>query len=575
MEQFPSGQAPGRRSSPSHTRDYEGRQGGYRDYDYDFDCRRDPYNDRRYRSRSRSPRGRYYDPGHARERDGYERRFNSRDFYPLEHRRGDPREPPAYLNYEDTARPPTEREPSPVEDGNTGEGDLAASEEDNSGKKWILIRNLKPVVTEDHLAKGLEKLYATDDDDTGATYNSVYRVCLIRDRRVGKSATFAFAEYCTVRDAQAAVAKAAELGARCTVASRLMMVDFPHNGIFPPALGRVNENYVIYMRSNGQAHQYRDERYYASELIVNAKPTAGPSERHEKPVNESTASEIPGKIQGKVLKKRKVPAVAAPVITQFWQEKSGELRKEHEKGDNREPLARKAPPLTGVNSNPVKPSGYSEQSFSIDTDKKRCCFLCNTQLKTSELLQRHLRDSEKHASNLKDPEVVTAGFNRLKIKNISPGDTIKILGNQRNIAVAIVTTAEDKGQSETQYRDRAAERRAQTNAKDKVSFSISKKAKPSTASSSDNEQSKPSYGKGLNMLQKAGWTEGQGLGVGSATGVTAPIDQSLYAAGVGLGHESSKTGDAVEEAQRATRDDGNGFVEKTKQSARARFERIG
>ena len=74
------------------------------------------------------------------------------------------------------------------------------------------------------------------------------------------------------------------------------------------------------------------------------------------------------------------------------------------------------------------------------------------------------------------------------------------------------------------------------------------------------------------MLQKAGWSAGQGLGAGG--GVTAPIDQSLYASGVGLGHESSKKGDAVEEASRMTKNDRGEFLEKTRELARKRYEQM-
>lgn len=51
------------------------------------------------------------------------------------------------------------------------------------------------------------------------------------------------------------------------------------------------------------------------------------------------------------------------------------------------------------------------------------------------------------------------------------------------------------------------------------------------------------------------------------------IDQSLYAAGVGLGHETSRIGDAVQEAARTTKG-GSGFIEKTKEVFRDRFEKM-
>jgi hypothetical protein len=71
------------------------------------------------------------------------------------------------------------------------------------------------------------------------------------------------------------------------------------------------------------------------------------------------------------------------------------------------------------------------------------------------------------------------------------------------------------------------------------------------------------------MLKKHGWSEGQGLGAGN--GRTAPIEQNMYAAGVGLGHESSRKGDAIEEANRLTKGEGSSFADATKNAARQRF----
>jgi len=46
----------------------------------------------------------------------------------------------------------------------------------------------------------------------------------------------------------------------------------------------------------------------------------------------------------------------------------------------------------------------------------------------------------------------------------------------------------------------------------------------------------------------------------------------LYAAGVGLGHASGKIGDAIEEAERATKGDREEYINKIKEVSRARYE---
>jgi len=79
--------------------------------------------------------------------------------------------------------------------------------------------------------------------------------------------------------------------------------------------------------------------------------------------------------------------------------------------------------------------------------------------------------------------------------------------------------------------------------------------------------------KGAELLSKMGWSAGSGLGAKS-TGVTAPIATEVYAQGVGLGAQGGKLGDASEEAGRNTRNRYDEFLERTKEMARERYERM-
>ena len=74
------------------------------------------------------------------------------------------------------------------------------------------------------------------------------------------------------------------------------------------------------------------------------------------------------------------------------------------------------------------------------------------------------------------------------------------------------------------------------------------------------------------MLAKMGHVQGQGLG-SSGTGSVGLIETNLYAAGVGLGAQGGNRGDAVEEAQKATRGDYKDFVKDVREKARERFAR--
>ena len=473
---------------------------------------------------------------------------------------------------------------------NPGEKDVAP---DGKPVKFILVRELRESVTEELFAKGMEKLYVglgdeENDQAMGAQPNSLRRVLLIRDRRSEQSMGYGFAEYYSVDDANAAMRKAHILDKRdkLTVSSKPVIVAFPHVGIFPPAdlgFGRpeTNEKYLVKIFGSNKWHKYRDTRYYASELIINAESPYDPE-----PAKEASGDDF--KIKGAAAakatlestsKKRKAPS-AAPAYLNHFQKKAAELR-----GIDVEADQNTKGPIqlaTGVNaiSAPATETEY-DQTFAYEGSTV-VCYLCNTQFKSRPHICAHLRDSSKHANNLQDQNAIDGAYQRLKKAGINPDSTIKFSYPSSNESAP----REQEAATTAQYRDRAAERRQEATQQQpptKISFSVKQKQSKATSSpySSDNDSGKPvpTYGIGANLLQKAGWSQGQGLGSGGATGdsdggmgITAPIEQSMYAAGVGLGHEGSKQGDAVVEAERATR--GGGFLEKTREQARKRFEEM-
>jgi RNA-binding protein 5/10 len=121
------------------------------------------------------------------------------------------------------------------------------------------------------------------------------------------------------------------------------------------------------------------------------------------------------------------------------------------------------------------------------------------------------------------------------------------------------------------YRDRAAERRQ--------AFGQSKndaKRKPMWKTNSSSRKS-PSpveepvvASKGASLLGKMGYVEGKGLGA-AGEGRTGPLPTSMYAAGVGLGAQGGKIGDAAEEANRNTKSSYAEYVERTKDKAKERY----
>lgn len=195
------------------------------------------------------------------------------------------------------------------------------------------------------------------------------------------------------------------------------------------------------------------------------------------------------------------------------------------------------------------------------------CFLCQAVWQGSDAskLNVHRDKSQKHAEKLKDEAQVQAAYERMKSKGINPEDCIFLE------APADPSPAPETETAST-YVDRAALRRekqarAQPALEKPKGFSLKNLKTTSQPSASP-----PS--KGLGMMQRLGYKTGQGLGAEGSTGVTAPIAQELYAAGVGLGHDKGKVGDAVEEAEKATRGGGPGYLEKVQESARERFEKL-
>ena len=188
---------------------------------------------------------------------------------------------------------------------------------------------------------------------------------------------------------------------------------------------------------------------------------------------------------------------------------------------------------------------------------KKCCYLCSRQFKTEAEVNKHERISDLHKTNLEKEDLKAQAIAKMKKAGIP------ILPQQQ--------------QDTPEYRDRAKERRQAFNTSKKISLPMKKQASDpsSTSAGSTNATSTEpvpvsSKSKGAALLGKMGWTSGQGLGA-QGEGMTAPIATDMYVAGVGLGAEGGKVGDAVEEAGRSTRGSYSEFLEKTREKARGRF----
>lgn len=463
--------------------------------------------------------------------------------------------------------------------------------------RFLLIRDLKPNMGEEVFSKGLEKLYSDADaqpvaqpgkpegaplaplsslpappgripvaEPVGASPGSLSRVYLIRDRQTHKALSYGFAEYHNLADAKGALAKAQQLGPKCSISSQQIRVDWPHTGIFLPTelVDHCSKDDIEFSFSinQDQRHIYRDRRYYASVRDINERPSPQLASQplppddakvkiHKKRSNTSQAVDTIDS-SGTQTKKARPVALA---IAETWGRKQAELHGED--ADNASTL-----PKAGAQKDPN--TGEHPQSYIIDrttADKvRRTCLLCCTDLPPTLSPEKHVEGSTKHAASLKDDGAVKLALDRLKQHGVAENETIKVV-----IEAPEAPAAEE-------YRDRARERREQVaKSEERISVSLAHVVKRGGSGSNATavKDALPLYGKGQSILAKAGWTEGQGLGAG--TGIAAPIEQNLYAAGVGLGHEESKQGDAVEVAAKMTKGDRDSFLESTKETARRRF----
>ncbi|EGZ77474.1 hypothetical protein NEUTE2DRAFT_79036 [Neurospora tetrasperma FGSC 2509] len=207
------------------------------------------------------------------------------------------------------------------------------------------------------------------------------------------------------------------------------------------------------------------------------------------------------------------------------------------------------------------------------------CHLCHRAFKHAETIWRHEQESELHKRMLSDAQAKERAVAELAAKD-------KVL----------LTMVPDKKlrreeQRTQRYRDRAMERRQAFLQPNKPGGQLSKQMLAGLGASvsaggdkrkeqqqqqqhaADDEAAAVKKSKGAGMLAKMGWTTGAGLGA-EGTGRTQAIATEAYAPGVGLGAEGGKLGDASEEAARRTKGQFSDFVEKTRDKARERFEKL-
>ncbi|RDL36091.1 uncharacterized protein BP5553_06703 [Venustampulla echinocandica] len=456
----------------------------------------------------------------------------------------------------------------------TGDSDASP---DGTASQFLLLRGLEPGVNEELLAKGVSKLYKTqastpadghaakktkiastsNDASLGAKEGSLRRVLLIRDRHSNDSWRFGFAEFNTVEDAQAAMAKYNAFD-KFTISSKPVLASYIHAGVFVPVLkplGNDLSKFTFSPLTNPAVKlMYWDEAAYANELVTRApdQPSAAKikesenSKRAAAAANEGlvgTAKD--GESRVKKRKLEKDTKVVAPHL-QFWSNRHAELHQIPPK----DPVAVPSDsPQTKANEEREQASKTPPSQSFADLERK-CCLLCSRQFKTEAEVNKHERMSQLHRDNMKNEELVAKALTKL---NKSKG----------------------AGTDNSAYRDRAKERRQAFNQPKQPAAQHNRPKAPGADSPPAKEaDTAPAPSKGAALLGKMGWTAGEGLGA-QGTGRTEAIATELYQQGVGLGAQGGKIGDAIEEAQRQTNGRYSDFLTKTKDKAKERFESLG
>ncbi|KAI1392247.1 uncharacterized protein F4822DRAFT_441293 [Hypoxylon trugodes] len=450
--------------------------------------------------------------------------------------------------------------------------------------QFLVIRDLASSVTESVLAAEIKKLYVTKEDEPkqstsapnklkstapignttglGAKPSSLVRVFMIRDKLSDISCNYGFAEFSTLDDARAAMAKY-NASPQFTIAAKPAALAFIHSGVFIPCPHPVQDedSRFTFSATHNQSLRlvYWNPSVYASELTV-----FNESLYEDKPSNEEQLKNDIDQPTARDSKKRKAEKdLAAPsgkkVIAmapqlQMWANKHAELHGPKESSNGRS-IADKKAPLTGSNAigstntdTPVpKPTPAHTASYA-DLDRV-CCLLCRRKFKNEPSLRRHEQLSDMHKANLKDGTLIVKATKDLRALGKEP------ISN---------------------YRDRAKERRIAHNQPSKPKPHLPRKqSQPAKNPEPATEvaPTKPAISKGAGLLAKMGWSTGEGLGAESG-GRTDIIETMAYTPGVGLGAEGGKIGDAAEEAARATKNDYSDFVSKAKDKARERYERM-
>ncbi|KAI0868297.1 hypothetical protein GGS24DRAFT_506926 [Hypoxylon argillaceum] len=445
--------------------------------------------------------------------------------------------------------------------------------------QFVVVRGLAPSTNETTLAAGVKKLYMSKEDEPkqssgmppklrstapignthglGAKSGSLVRVFMVREKLSEISCNYGFAEFSTLDDARAAVAKY-NAHPQFTISSKPVTVAFIHSGVFIPYLHPVQEQDRKFTFAATHNPTLRLS-YWNPSVYVSEHLTFDESLYEDKDQKSDHTRQGPDMSTGKESKKRKADkdltaptgkkVIAMAPQLQMWANKHAELHRSKESADAA-PSVEDSPPVTGPNAiGATKNLNRTLPSVSYADLDQMCCLLCRRRFKNEPSLRRHEQMSDMHKANLEDRELIAKATQNLKALGKEPTSN---------------------------YRDRAKERRLAHNQPNRPKLQLPRKNPPTNKAPDSAKElpAKPAISKGAGLLAKMGWSTGEGLGA-EGGGRTDIIETMAYTPGVGLGAEGGKIGDAAQEAARATKNNYADFVSKAKDKARERYGKMG
>ncbi|KAJ9155200.1 RNA-binding protein 5 [Pleurostoma richardsiae] len=324
--------------------------------------------------------------------------------------------------------------------------------------QYLVIRGLDPSTTEEALAEGLSKLYientpATAKKETfklkstaptanvaslGARPNSLRRVFIMRDRKTREPLRYGFAEYNTLEDAQAALAKY-RVTSNLIITSKPVTVAFIHNGVFVPFTKEVTprvEPFIFRPVYNPDVFlKYWDDRAYPSIFNVSVEPEVSRPTSRDKLGSQSgpqsperTITEdalVSHDSSGKKVKKFKLSSgtsknglVMAPQV-QMWAKKRAELVGVPEGAHNDD----STPDTVSMGDKPRhrKPRNTEHDSrLSFSDWDNLLCVLCMRKFRSDIELKEHEMHSQYHIANTVDEDKRNQAAARLEAKGLQP-----------------------------------------------------------------------------------------------------------------------------------------------------------